>query len=579
MLQSVSFSSASADPSGGGTDVNRVFSWQVSAGATALDSAVSTLNLTTADGAPVAAADGSRQIVFIDGNVPDINILANGVARTDQVVLLDPNSDGVKQIANYLAANDEHNLDAIQIVSHGEDGALRLGDVILSNVNIENYESQLSEIGAALKPGGDILLYGCDVAQDVVGDLFVDRLAYMTGANVAASTNDTGAAALGGDWTLEYQTGPIDASVPFSQTALNAYPDILTNEVWFVTYNSGTAGIDVSARDFATNDSATSVAASAGNVFVSDAESLTPPLRVPTDIAVDPAMGKIYVLDSLPGTDGDNIYSFDLSGTASQVAGSQKTIYSDTLDASGGIALDSANHYLYFTQISFSNANDGLYRIDLQSSSESDVHSSTPGTPAIKQFYQDALGASTAAPLTGPLALDVKNGVFYLGAFGNFGTAHDDGVFRGTLPAPGANSVTESFTEIVTFNGNLEDGLVAGVAVVPGATASADLVYYLTSDAPTASPPDTTAAHNAVYVYNGTSSTTIATSYSGAPNNIVVDPTDSLYYFTVGEYDLGGALTNVQQIYVGTIGSAATPTVLYTPILDTQDSTAPRDKR
>jgi hypothetical protein len=70
----------------------------------------------------------------------------------------------------------------------------------------------LQSWAGALGRGADLLLYGCDVAADVMGQGFVQQLAALTGADVAASTNRTGSGALGGDWTLEYQTGAIEAA-------------------------------------------------------------------------------------------------------------------------------------------------------------------------------------------------------------------------------------------------------------------------------------------------------------------------------------------------------------------------------
>lgn len=52
-----------------------------------------------------------------------------------------------------------------------------------------------------------ILLYGCNVAQGDVGQAFISALASSTGTDVAALTDLTGAAALGGDWAFEAQTG------------------------------------------------------------------------------------------------------------------------------------------------------------------------------------------------------------------------------------------------------------------------------------------------------------------------------------------------------------------------------------
>ncbi|MCW3027325.1 MAG: outer rane adhesin like protein, partial [Solirubrobacterales bacterium] len=56
-------------------------------------------------------------------------------------------------------------------------------------------------------PGADIEFWGCNVAQGSTGQAFVDTVHTLTGATVGASTDATGAAALGGNWVLEDTTG------------------------------------------------------------------------------------------------------------------------------------------------------------------------------------------------------------------------------------------------------------------------------------------------------------------------------------------------------------------------------------
>jgi hypothetical protein len=88
-------------------------------------------------------------------------------------------------------------LDSIQIFSHGSVGAIQIGTGELSNQNIADYQSQLVAIGSSLAETGDILLYGCNVAQRDEGQKFINALATKTGADVAASTDLTGSADLG----------------------------------------------------------------------------------------------------------------------------------------------------------------------------------------------------------------------------------------------------------------------------------------------------------------------------------------------------------------------------------------------
>jgi len=70
--------------------------------------------------------------------------------------------------------------------------------------------------GEALTGSGDILFYGCDLAATAQGQSLMQAVARLTGADVAASEDPTGAAAKGGDWDLEFNTGAIEAPVVVS---------------------------------------------------------------------------------------------------------------------------------------------------------------------------------------------------------------------------------------------------------------------------------------------------------------------------------------------------------------------------
>ncbi len=125
-----------------------------------------------------------------------------------EIVVIDPRFNGIDQLTTVLSA--EKGLDAVQIIAHGASGELRLGSTILNSGDLNQYAGEIKAWGQALRPGGDLLLYGCDVANGSLGVSFVNDLASLTGATVAAATHDVGSAALGGDWTLDYRTGALD---------------------------------------------------------------------------------------------------------------------------------------------------------------------------------------------------------------------------------------------------------------------------------------------------------------------------------------------------------------------------------
>ncbi len=151
-----------------------------------------------------------------------------------EVVVLDRGYDGIQQITDIL--QPYHGLISEQVLSHGGPGELLLGSTILDESTLQQDQAQVSSWGKALQPGGDILLYGCDVAQGTGGVQFVQTHAHDTGANVAANTMATGGTAVGGDWNLDYSTGPIAAQPVFTPAADSSYGSLLGIGTDLTTY-------------------------------------------------------------------------------------------------------------------------------------------------------------------------------------------------------------------------------------------------------------------------------------------------------------------------------------------------------
>ena len=158
---------------------------------------------------PAGAESGRHEIVFIDSGVRDAQVLADEIRPGVEVIRLEAGSDGLAQIAERMAG--KNGIEAVHIISHGSEGVLQLGSIMFSSRNIREHATDLTVIGHALKPDGDILLYGCNVAKGSAGKAFIADLATATGAVVAASTNPTGPATLGGDWSLEASTARVVA--------------------------------------------------------------------------------------------------------------------------------------------------------------------------------------------------------------------------------------------------------------------------------------------------------------------------------------------------------------------------------
>ena len=172
------------------------------------------------------------EIVFIDSQIPDYQALVAGTKPGVEVVVLDPNSDGIQQIANFLSRHPDPDLTSIDIVAHGAAGELLLGSTNLTDGNLPADATALAQIGAALKPGGGIMLYGCNVASGTDGMQFITDLSKDAGgADVVAATHDIGMTAEGANWTLDAATGAPAANSPFTADAMASFATELGGEV------------------------------------------------------------------------------------------------------------------------------------------------------------------------------------------------------------------------------------------------------------------------------------------------------------------------------------------------------------
>ncbi|WP_434632129.1 Ig-like domain-containing protein [Chromobacterium sp. CV08] len=182
--------------------------------------------------APRIGASAAPQVVFVESDVANYRSLIAQLPSDYQVVVLDSGKDGLSQIAEWAQTHSGYG--AIHIVSHGQENDLQLGTAELSTANVGSRQAELAAIGRALRPGGDILLYGCDVAEGSDGAALVNAIARESGRVTAGSTDPTGAAGLGGDWTLEYSTGLLHAAA----LDLPGYNGLLTRPT------SGTTAFD-----------------------------------------------------------------------------------------------------------------------------------------------------------------------------------------------------------------------------------------------------------------------------------------------------------------------------------------------
>ena len=149
---------------------------------------------------------GNRELVIINSSVPDAeSFLTDQHHSNRDYLMLERGTDAFEIINDYLDECDTK-YSAIHIVSHGEDGGFWLNG---EKVNSDSLDvSEWESIGQHITDDGDILLYGCDIAQTDYGRSFLQQIADASGADIAASIDTTG---LYGNWDLEYTIGNVEA--------------------------------------------------------------------------------------------------------------------------------------------------------------------------------------------------------------------------------------------------------------------------------------------------------------------------------------------------------------------------------
>ena len=192
-----------------------------------------------ADGVPVnhiasGPATVPDTLVIIDASVEHAPELLPGIVPTADVVFLDAERDPIDQIDQILS--EYRGLSSLHLVTHGSPGRLYLGATELSLASLNSHRAALTRWSEALAPGADVMLYGCEIAAGE-GREFVEALADLLGADVAASTDKTASTVNGGDWEFEVATGLISTDGVFvravteASSVVLALPAGFTNEL------------------------------------------------------------------------------------------------------------------------------------------------------------------------------------------------------------------------------------------------------------------------------------------------------------------------------------------------------------
>ncbi len=427
---------------------------------------------------PEAVAATGRDILFVFDDVPDWRELVSGAAG--RVVVLDASRDGLAQMAEALAG--ERDLAAIHIVSHGSEGRLNLGSTTLDAAGMQGvHREQLETIGRALSGGGDILIYGCDFAAGEEGRAAAATLATVTGADVAASDDVTGGAALGGDWWLEANSGAVETNVAINLRAQIAWQHVLSpNLVVNSGFSSGTANWSGATVEVSGNYAAygTVASPSGGNFCELEGGGNTITQNITTKA------GEVYVFSTEAITRGGNTgdkFSFVAAGTTldTVTTGGTWATYSTTFTAATtttAIRLQSVGSISGFAPL----ANDGAGGlVDNVQVQELNV---TPTGPlaAVEDTQATFTGFDVATNGTGSLTvtLGAAKGVLTLAGTTGLTFTAGDGTADATMTFSGAASAINTALATLRYTGatNANGADTITQTVTSGATTDTDTV-------------------------------------------------------------------------------------------------------
>lgn len=168
----------------------------------------------------------TRSLVLIDQAVSNPRTFYSTHAG-DRVVVARPGQDLLETLSGALAKYGR--FDNVHVVSHGMAGALSFGGQTVDRRLLSQRAAEIARIGEQLPGSAQLLLYGCNVAAGRDGRDFVDAFSTLLARPVAASSDATGSARLGGNWDLEYSSGRVTAGSPFDRERLSSYPAILSH--------------------------------------------------------------------------------------------------------------------------------------------------------------------------------------------------------------------------------------------------------------------------------------------------------------------------------------------------------------
>ncbi|MBS1369134.1 MAG: DUF4347 domain-containing protein [Lentisphaeria bacterium] len=220
-----------------------------------------------------AISAGGKELVIINSSVPDAEKIISSLSSNQECLILEEGRDAFEQINDYLDAQDGR-YSAIHIVSHGNSGYFVLNGQVIDSGRFD--AEAWSAIGEHITGDGDILLYGCNLADDDAGRDLVGMIADASGADVAASSDLTG---VSGNWELEFNYGAIETvSITVDGYGHNLTDYLVSNDLdsgtnslrWALEQANGNTGTDSITFDSSFFDGSKVITLTGGEIAITD---------------------------------------------------------------------------------------------------------------------------------------------------------------------------------------------------------------------------------------------------------------------------------------------------------------------
>ena len=555
---------------------------------------------TEAEPGQTESADPSATatIIVVDAALQDIETLLSGVDPKAEILMLEAGSDGIHQITRYLEGRSD--VSALHILSHGDIGSVTLGTTILSDANAEAYAAEFIVWDAALNSGADILLYGCNVGAGGEGADFLDLIADMTGADIAASDDMTGHSDLGGDWQLEENTGAIEAAIVISGTAQAQFGFVLASSdtVTFAVANAGGTSItNYASSSSVANFDFTVTAASGGltgnasinaNTTTSGQlfgflENTSAGTAQGTTLVITETSNGAFTINSFSAVIASNPSQFDLTATLS--TGATQTISGGgTFTFAGGVEVTSIT--LSATYTSLGNTNLWTVNVDDISFSINNAPVNTvPGAQTTNEDTALSISGISVSDADGDsltTTISVSNGVL---AVANSGTVSNNNSGSVTISGTASqiNTALAGLTYMPNPDFNGTDTLL--VSTTDGSLTDNNDTVTITVSAVTdvtddtiATDEDTPITFNPITGTNGATADTFSdatrsiTAITQGAHGTITNNGDGTLTYTLNA-DFNGADSFTYTVTAGGVAETATVNVTINAVADITDDT------